>query len=73
MFFHHKRVGNSIYVYLVESVYEDGRTRQHINRNLGRRTGFIPVFSGGLRSTGPIKSDAPKSPTFQSSVASCIW
>ena len=25
------------YVYLVESVYQDGRTRQHIIRNLGRR------------------------------------
>jgi hypothetical protein len=39
MFLRHKRIGNGkyTYVYLVESVYEDGRTRQHIIRNLGRR------------------------------------
>ena len=37
MFLRHKRIGKYTYVYLVESVYEDGRTRQHIIRNLGRR------------------------------------
>jgi hypothetical protein len=37
MFVRHKRIGKYTYVYLVESVYEDGRTRQHIIRNLGRR------------------------------------
>ena len=26
----HKRIGKYSYVYLVESVYEDGRTRHHI-------------------------------------------
>ncbi len=31
------RIGKCTYVYLVESVSEDGRTRQHIIRNLGRR------------------------------------
>jgi hypothetical protein len=37
MFLRHKRIGKYTYVYLVESVYENGRTRQHIIRNLGRR------------------------------------
>jgi hypothetical protein len=37
MFLRHKRIGKYTYVYLVESVYQDGRTRQHIIRNLGRR------------------------------------
>jgi hypothetical protein len=37
MFLRHKRIGKYTYVYLVESVYESGRTRQHIIRNLGRR------------------------------------
>ncbi len=30
MFLRHKRIGKYTYVYLVESVYQDGRTRQHI-------------------------------------------
>ncbi len=37
MFLRHKRIGKYTYVYLVESLYEGGRTRQHIIRNLGRR------------------------------------
>ena len=37
MFLRHKRIGKYTYVYLVESVYEGGRTRQHIIRNLGWR------------------------------------
>ncbi len=32
MFLRHKRIGKYTYVYLVESVYEDGPTRQHIIR-----------------------------------------
>ena len=33
MFLRHKRIGKYTYVYLVESVCEDGRTRQHIIRH----------------------------------------
>ena len=37
MFVREKRIGRYTYVYLVETVREDGRTRQRIIRNLGRK------------------------------------
>jgi hypothetical protein len=36
MFGRQKRIGRDTYVYLVETVREDGRTKQRIIRNLGR-------------------------------------
>src|SRR5271169_6093173 len=37
MFVREKRIGRYTYVYLVETVREDGRTKQRIIRNLGRK------------------------------------
>ncbi len=37
MFVRQKRIGRYTYVYLVETVREDGRTKQRIIRNLGRK------------------------------------
>ena len=37
MFVREKRIGHYTYVYLVETVREDGRTKQRIIRNLGRK------------------------------------
>src|SRR3954469_6088878 len=37
MFVREKRIGPYTYVYLVETVREDGRVRQRIIRNLGRK------------------------------------
>ncbi|HZC96642.1 MAG TPA: transposase, partial [Bradyrhizobium sp.] len=37
MFVHEKRIGRYIYVYLVETVREDGRTKQRILRKFGRK------------------------------------
>ena len=37
MFLREKRIGAYAYVYLVESVREDGKTKQRIIQNLGRK------------------------------------
>ena len=37
MFAHDKRIGPYTYVYLVENVREEGRTKQRIIANLGRK------------------------------------
>ncbi len=37
MFLRHEPIGTYAYLYLVESVYEDGHARRHIIRNPGRR------------------------------------
>jgi hypothetical protein len=37
MFVREKHIGRYTYVYLVETVREDGRTKQRIIRNLGRK------------------------------------
>src|SRR5271155_2881464 len=37
MFVRDKRIGRYVYVYLVETVREDGRVKQRIIRNLGRK------------------------------------
>src|ERR1700761_3231312 len=37
MFVREKRIGRYVYVYLVETGREDGRTKQRIIRNLGRK------------------------------------
>ena len=37
MFVREKRIGPYTYVYLVETVREDGKTKQRIIRNLGRK------------------------------------
>src|ERR1700761_7408877 len=39
MFVRDKRIGPYTYVYLVETVREDGRVKQRIIRNLGRKEG----------------------------------
>ena len=47
MFARNKRIGPSTYVYLVENVREDGRTRQRIIANLGRKE--VVLARGDLR------------------------
>ena len=37
MFIREKRIGAYSYLYLVETVREDGKTKQRIIRNLGRK------------------------------------
>ena len=37
MFVREKRIGPYTYIYLVETVREDGRVKQRIIRNLGRK------------------------------------
>jgi hypothetical protein len=37
MFVREKRIGRYVYVYLVETVREDGQIKQRIIRNLGRK------------------------------------
>ena len=46
MFVREKRIGPYTYVYLVETVREDGRTKQRIIKNLGRKDAVLA--SGGL-------------------------
>ena len=41
MFARDKRIGPYTYVYLVENVREDGRTRQRIIANLGRKEAVV--------------------------------
>src|SRR3712207_5603524 len=46
MFVREKRINGYTYLYLVENVREDGRAKQRITRNLGRKEAV--VASGGL-------------------------
>ena len=46
MFVREKHINGSTYLYLVETVREDGRTKQRIIKNLGRKD--VVVASGGL-------------------------
>ena len=46
MFLHDKRIGPYSYVYLVENVREEGRTKQRIIANLGRKE--VVVARGDL-------------------------
>src|SRR4028118_193405 len=46
MFVREKRIKGYTYLYLVETVREDGRAKQRIIKNLGRKE--VVVASGGL-------------------------
>ena len=41
MFVREKRINGYTYLYLVETVREDGRTKQRIIRNLGRKEAVL--------------------------------
>src|ERR1700693_1498635 len=65
MFVREKRIGDYSYLYLVETVRENGKTKQRIIRNLGRKE---VVEAGGdldrlARSAGVSRSSAPRSRT----------
>ena len=54
MFARDKRIGPYTYVYLVENVREEGRTRQRIIANLGRKEVVVrAVISTGWRAPRP--------------------
>jgi hypothetical protein len=48
MFARDKRIGPYTYVYLVENVREDGRTRQRIIANLGRKEAVLRTPTSGV-------------------------
>ena len=54
MFVREKRIGAYSYLYLVETVREDGRTKQRIIRNLGRKEAVeAAAISTGWRARPP--------------------
>src|SRR3954453_4574671 len=55
MFVREKRINGSPYLYLVETVREDGRAKQRIIKNLGRKEGV--AASGALE---PLASSVPR-------------
>ena len=63
MFVREKRINGYTYLYLVENVREDGRAKQRIIKNLGRKEAV--VASGGLeRLAGSIARYAERAPVF---------
>ena len=61
MFVREKRINGYTYLYLVENVREDGRAKQRIIKNLGRKEAV--VASGGLeRLAGSIARYAERAP-----------
>jgi hypothetical protein len=53
MFVREKPIGPYRYVYLVESVRENGRTKQRIIKNLGRKE--LVEAKAHLRQFGPVR------------------
>ena len=49
MFARDKRIGPYTYVYLVENVREEGRTKQRIIANLGRKASRALITASALR------------------------
>src|SRR3954447_2981038 len=63
MFVREKRINGYTYLYLVETVREHGRAKQHIIKNLGRKEAL--AASGALERLWPAPSPAtPSGPWF---------
>ena len=71
MFVREKRINGYTYLYLVENVREDGRAKQRIIKNLGRKEAV--VASGGLeRLAGSIARYAERAPVFSRLEQHCL-
>lgn len=61
MFVREKRIKGYTYLYLVETVREDGRTKQRIIRNLGRKEAVLE--SGAWTASPPPWAASPSAPS----------